>query len=62
MSSSITTEAFQENTKSKAYGSEQIQVKEKLLSLFIVYDFNVRVGEMEELLILQGKKKFSPRF
>lgn len=30
MSSSITTEAFQENTKSKAYGSEQIQVLEGL--------------------------------
>ncbi|XP_060208724.1 DNA gyrase subunit B, chloroplastic/mitochondrial [Lycium barbarum] len=30
MSSSIATEAFQENTKSKAYGSEQIQVLEGL--------------------------------
>lgn len=30
MSSSVTTEAFQENTKSKAYGSEQIQVLEGL--------------------------------
>lgn len=30
MSSSITTEAFQENIKSKAYGSEQIQVLEGL--------------------------------
>lgn len=38
MSSSIITEAFQENSKSKAYGSEQIQVKENLLPLFIVYD------------------------
>lgn len=30
MSSSVTIEAFQENTKSKAYGSEQIQVLEGL--------------------------------
>lgn len=43
MSSSVTTEAFQENTKSKAYGSEQIQVKEKLVSLFIIYDVLVWV-------------------
>ncbi|PHU22560.1 hypothetical protein BC332_07667 [Capsicum chinense] len=55
MSSSIITEAFQENSKSKAYGSEQIQVKKIYCHYLSYMTFwsNIRLGERKEPSILQ---------
>lgn len=58
MSSSTATEAFQENTKSKAYGSEQIQVNDYDYIHHVDVLFLCKIGESKELLIMLESDPF----